>query len=351
MEKKVKYAVVGTGSFGSHHINTLSLIRNVEIVAVCDVHRDTAEKVAEKYGIKGVYSDVDEMLAKEDIDIVTVATGDKAHKDATIKALNAGKNVLCEKPMSLHVEDCAEMIKAADKSGKILMVGQICRYTPGFIEAKRMVDEGYIGELFYVESEYAHDYAHIPGTDNWRVDPDRDPIIGGACHAIDLLRWIAGDPSEVSAFSNHKILTSWPVNDCTVAIFKFPNDVIGKVFTSIGCKRDYTMRTVLYGSRGTIVVTNTDNHLTLYRAQDGDEATDKFLGGVFPGADQCIRHEIPVEVNNHNIGGEQEAMIDSFLNGTPVLMTGKEGAKTVAVCCAAVESAKKGEIVKIDYNF
>lgn len=351
MGKKVKYAVVGAGGFGSLHIKTLSLISNVEIVAVCDVHRDKAEKVAEEFGIKGVYSDVDKMLANEDIDIVTVATGDKAHKESTVKALRAGKNVLCEKPMSLHVEDCKEMIKAADESGKLLMVGQICRYTPAFIEAKRLVDEGCIGELFYVESEYAHDYAHIPGTDNWRVDPDRDPIIGGACHAIDLLRWIAGDPSEVSAFSNHKILTSWPVNDCTVAIFKFPNDVIGKVFTSIGCKRDYTMRTVLYGSRGTIIVTNTDNYLTLYRAQDGDEPQDKFLGGVFKGADQCIRHELPVTVNNHNIEGEQKAMIDSCLNGAPLLMTGREGAKTVSVCCAAVESAKKGEIVKIDYNF
>ena len=124
----------------------------------------------------------------------------------------------------------------------------------------RLIDAGRIGELFFVESEYAHDYSTAArGWNDWRVDSNRprEPYLGGGCHAVDLLRWIAGNPSEIMAYSNHKCLTDWPVDDCTISMMKFPNNVIGKVFVSIGCKRDYTMRSVFYGTRGTIIADNT----------------------------------------------------------------------------------------------
>ena len=176
----------------------------------------------------------------------------------------------------------------------------------------------------------------------------REPIIGGACHAIDLLRWIAGDPIETTAYSNHKMLTTWPVNDTTVAIMKFPNDVIGKVFTSIGCKRDYTMRTVIYGTKGTIIVNNTDPHLTLYLEKiEGAPFAAGQLGDI---KEKVISHHIEVAVNNHNLGAEHKHMIDAVANGKKLITTGREGARTVAVCRAVVESAKIGAPVKIKYT-
>ena len=79
--------------------------------------------------------------------------------------------------MSLFVEDCVEMVKTADETGKYLLVGQVCRYCPSFAKAKEMVDSGIIGDLYFVESEYAHDYEGLEGTDGWRTDPERDSIL------------------------------------------------------------------------------------------------------------------------------------------------------------------------------
>jgi len=222
------------------------------------------------------------------------------------------------------------------------MIGQVCRKAPGFVLAKKLIEDGEIGELFFVESEYAHDYSRIPGVGNWRIDPVhlRHPIIGGGCHAIDLLRWLAGNPSEVYAYSNRKMLKDWPVDDCTVAIMKFPNEVVGKVFTSVGCKRTYTMRTVLYGSTGTIITDNTSEKITLMQ-----EVVDE------NGKASIKTTELPVDVNNHNVTAEIKELTEAILGRAPLITDGKEGASTVAVGCAIVESAATGKPVCPSYDF
>lgn len=351
MDKLIKYAVVGCGDFGNSHLRALSLITGIRVVALCDVHMEKCEERKTQYKLTDAncYTDYNEMLEKEEIDIVVAATSDKAHAPVTIAALKSGRHVMCEKPMSLFVEECEEMIKAAEESGKLLMVGQVCRCAPGFVKAKEIIDSGLIGELYFVESEYAHDYSLSRGADDWRVDKDREPIIGGACHAIDLLRWIAGDPVETTAYSNHKMLPDWPVPDTTVAILKFPNNVIGKVFTSIGCKRNYTMRTVLYGTKGTIIVDNTSAEMQLF-LEKSDER-DYFAGGYFgEHSEKTIKHCIKVAVNNHNVAAEHEQMIAAVTDGKPLVTDGREGARTVCVCRAVVESAATGKTVEIKYS-
>ncbi len=335
MEKTLRYGLVGCGSFGNAHLAQMTKIEGIQVVALCDIHPESCDLLKERYHLDAnCYTDYREMLKAETLDVVTIAAVDKVHCGATIAALEAGCHVMCEKPMSLFTEECVDMVNKAEEVGKLLMVGQVCRCAPGFIKAKELVEDGAIGELYFVESEYAHDYTHVRGVDDWRVDPDREPIIGGACHAIDLLRWIAGNPIETTAYSTHKVLTDWPVADTTVAIFRFPNEVIGKVYTSIGCKRNYTMRTVLYGTRGTIIVNNTDPELELYTLQEN-------------GSSALTR--IPLEINNHNVQAEHETFLDSILHGTPLVTTGREGARTVAVCRAVVASAKTGKPVEIVY--
>lgn len=344
-DKIIRFAVVGVAGLGNGHINCILKNKNATLAAICDINEEFAIECAKKYGLDRYYTDFNKMLAEEDIDAVIVATPDQVHKQNTIDALRAGKHVLCEKPMALLLDECKEMIAVAKETGKKLMIGQVCRKAPGFVKAKELVDSGAIGELFFVESEYAHDYSRIEGKGGikWRTDPVklRHPVIGGGCHAIDLLRWIAGNPTEVFAYANHKMLTKWPVDDCTIAVLKFPNNVIGKVFTSVGCKRTYTMRTVLYGSRGTIITDNTSPEITLQR-----EVFD--IDGNFVEIDE---KQVPVEINSHNLTSEIEEFCDIILNDKPVITDGVEGASTVAVGCAIVESAAKGETVKVDYNF
>ncbi len=344
-QKKLRFAAVGIGGMGRAHIVGINNNELAELAAICDTNEEFAQKCAAEWGLEKYYTDFNELLANEEIDVVIVCTPDQVHKQYTIDALKAGKHVLCEKPMAQLLDDCKAMIAAQKETGKKLMIGQVCRKAPGFMKAKELVDAGEIGELFYVESEYAHDYSRIPGKGGWewRTDPVqlRHPVIGGGCHAIDLLRWIAGNPSEVTAYANRKMLTTWPVDDCTVAIMKFPNDVIGKVFTSVGCKRDYTMRTCLYGSKGTIICDNRSPEITIQRELLKED-------GSF---DKLDIQKVPVEINNHNVTSEIEELIDCIINDKPVPTDGIEGASTVAVGCAIVESAATGVPVKVDYEF
>lgn len=345
MSKKLRLGVIGAGSFSDAHLTGIKYAETAEAVAISDIIEENAKKQAEKFNISSYYTNYKELLKRDDIDAVTLPLPDQIHKQVTIDALYAGKHVLCEKPMALNIDDCKQMIKAARETGKQLMVGQIGRYTPSFLMAKRMVEDGEIGELFFVESEYAHDYSQIGGQGGWRVTPERHPIIGGGCHAVDLLRMIAGNPTEVFAYANNKVLTSWPINDCTIAVMKLPNNVIGKVMTSVGCKRKYTMRTVLYGSKGTIIVDNTSPTLTLFKDEFSqmDEFKDR--------SQQSIELKLPVKINNHNFEAEVNDFCKCILEGKPVTTDGIEGASTVAVCLAIVDSAQKEEKVKVEYDF
>ena len=352
MTKKVKYAIIGSGSFGGMHIEALLQTKDIEITGLCDVHIDFAKEKNERYELGAkCYSDYNEMLSEVEADIVVVATADHAHKGATVAALKAGFNVLCEKPMALKKEDCREMLRAEKESGKLLMVGQVCRFTPAFVKAKQIVESGILGDIFFAEGEYAHDYAKIPGVDNWRKHPDREPILGGGCHSIDLLRWLIGNPVEVTAYSNRMVLKDWPISDATIGIMKWENGTIGKIFTSIGCKRDYTMRTCLYGSKGTLIFDNTSPEMSLYLEKSTEGAP--FAGGIIygNGSERTMAHKIKVSINNHNLPGEHKAFRDAVIDGKKLVMTGLEGAKTVAVCSAVIESAKTGKSIKIDYDF
>ncbi|MBQ6824865.1 MAG: Gfo/Idh/MocA family oxidoreductase [Clostridia bacterium] len=344
MKKYLNMGVISCSGMAEGHMTAIEKNPNAKLIAVCDINLEKAKKTAEKFKVEHVFQDYRDLLAMEEIDGVVIVTPDQIHREQAVAALKAGKHVLCEKPLALTREDLEAIVQAAEESDKKFMVGQICRYTPGFKMAKELVERGEIGELTFVESEYAHDYTGIiePGT--WRADPLRNGVVGGGCHAVDLLRWIAGDPIRVTAYSNRKAFPHLEYDDTTVGVMQFPNNVIGKVFVSIGCKRQYTMRTVLYGTKGTIIVDNTTPHMTVFK----NELTDTIVNGV-----KAINAPVllPVKLANHNTIGEFNEFCDIVLEDKPVITTATEGAKTVAACMAIVESANQLKTIEPDYNF
>lgn len=334
MDKKLKVANIGM-KFGMSHVEG-AMSCNAEIVAICDCDEENLRFAGERYNIpeEKRFLDYKDLLDK-DIDVVTVAIPDQQHKQVSCDFLRAGKNVLCEKPLALTREDLEEIIKAADESDAQFMVGQICRFTPAFEKAKELVESGTIGEVYFIESEYAHDYMKL--VDNWRSDPLRHGVIGGGCHAVDLIRWLVGDPIEVFAYGTHKLLPTVAYDDATVAIMKFNDNLMGKVFVSTGCKRDYTMRTCIYGTKGTIICDNTSPTMTLFTTDEEGVVKEP--------------QTIEIQVNNHNAAKEFEVFADAIVNKKKVITDAREGAKTVEVCLSIVESSKTGKPVCPDYNF
>jgi len=347
MEKQVRFAVIGTG-IGRSHMSGCLLNNNTALAAICDPDIGRLKETGDLFAVPedARYTDYRQMLLRDDIDAVVVGSPDPFHAEQTIAAMESGRHVLCEKPFALTVEECKSMIEAQRRTGMKLMVGQVCRYAPGFVKAKELVDTGVIGDVFFAETEYAHDYSKIPGKDvngvplNWRQDPRRHGILGGGCHALDLIRWIVGNPTEVTAYANKTMLKDWPTDDTTISIMKFPSGAIGKVFCSIAVKRNYTMRSCFYGSRGSIICDNTSPFLTLYRT-DLEEQGIRFTVPI----------QIPISVNNHNTAAELNEFAKIILEDLPVRTDAIEGASTVALALAAVESTKTGAPVKVSYDF
>ena len=350
MEKNIiKVGVISCSNMAIGHMRGVIRHPKAELVAICDTDVEKMNRVGDMFGIERRYENYKDLLAQEDIDAVIIVTPDKLHKDMAVDALAANKHVLCEKPLALTREDCVDIANAVKKSDRKFMVGQICRYTPGFKAAKEIIDRGEIGELMFVESEYAHDYEKILRPGVWRYDPLRNGVVGGGCHAVDLLRWIVGsDPEEVKAYSTKKIFKDLPYDDTHIAIMKFPNNIISKVFISVSCKRDYTMRSVFYGTKGTIITDNTSPTIKVYRSEIGG-CTE---GSLVPKkANSEIAVEYPVKINNHNATAEFEEFAKIILNDLPVTTTVFEGARTLAACFAIVEAAETGETVVPDYDF
>ena len=336
MAKKLRVANIGM-KFGMSHVEGALGCEDAEIVALCDNNEENLRFAGERYNIpeEKWFTDYMDIVNNPDVDVVTVATPDQQHVKISCDLLRAGKHVLCEKPLALLREDLEEIIKVADETGKKFMVGQICRFTPSFEKAKEIVETGVIGDLYFIESEYAHDYMKL--VDNWRADPDRHGVIGGGCHAVDLIRWIAGDPIEVFAYGTHKLLPTVAYDDATIAVMKFDENTAGKVFVSTGCKRDYTMRTVIYGTKGTLICDNTSPTMTLFTVDEEGVTKEAEI--------------IDVTVNNHNAVKEFDVFADAILNDKPIMTDAREGAKTVEVCRSIVESSKTGVPVKPNYNF
>jgi len=343
---KINLAIIGGGDFANIHIKGAQASHNVNLVCVCEKDEKRAQELREQYKIK-VINDMEEIFNDLDIDAVTLPLPDQIHCEVAVKAMRAGKHVMCEKPMALKLEECKEMIRVSKETGKFLMVGQICRFTPAFVRAKQLIEDGEIGELFFAESEYAHDYSKLGKS--WRFDHNapRHGLIGGGCHAVDLVRWICGNPTQVFGYSNRKVLKDWPTDDATIALMDMPNDVKAKIFCSIGCKRRYTMRTVLYGTEGTIICDNGSNSLSIFKNSINNDGEEDYLGKP----SKEIEIKIPVEIADHNIGAEITDFANCIITNTAPKLSGAEGASTVSVCTAIIESCAKNVPVTVDYDF
>ncbi len=339
MENKISVGVIGLCMGGRHLWGLID--RKAEVAAICDNNPAVLKKVGDEYNIpeEKRFTDWRDMLALEDMNSVIIATPDQLHREMCEEFIAAGKHIMCEKPLALTYDDLEAIVRAAEQAKTVFMVGQICRFTPAFKKAKELVDAGVVGELYYMESEYAHDYENILKNQSWRTDPKRHGVVGGGCHAVDLLRWFGGDVEEVFAYGTHTMLPNITYDDATVAVMKWSDRLMGKVFVSTGCKRPYTMRTQLWGSKGTILCDNTSDTMQLFTlGEDGISVKEE-------------PEIIPININNHNVCHEFDVFADHVLNGTPVQMTAREGAKTVATCLAIVESSTIGKPLKPDYKF
>ena len=211
MREKLKVGIIGCGAIAvEKHLKSLQKISQVEVAALCNRNIEKAKSVAKEFGTADakVYSDYRELLMDESLDVVHVCTPNVSHAEITIAALEAGKHVMCEKPMAKTSEEAKQMLAAAKKSGKKLSIGYNNRFRSDSQYLHQAVSRGDLGEIYYAKAHAIRRRA-VP---TWGVFLDEEkqgggPLIDIGTHALDLTLWMMDNyqPQSVMGSVFHKL--------------------------------------------------------------------------------------------------------------------------------------------------
>lgn len=332
--RTVRVALIGCGGLGRRHGENLIAMPGAQLVAISDPHLEATKavsRIAEELGQAPPdgYSSHTELLAKAAPDAIVIASPNSTHRLITVAAAAAGAHVFCEKPMALSVADCDAMIDATQQAGVHLMVGYVRRFQPAFVEVKRLVDAGEIGDVRIVHANRLG--AGPPaGTDGWRHRRDQyGGLYSHYSHELDQLAWIAGDISAVNAVMQEG---SDPANTVEEGIFmglEFASSAVG----FLGCSRIHAIPSYelsIAGTAGSIKLTsgNPSGPILLKRH----------------GADTVQELDLPA---NDSLVDEITDFVDGVRSGRKPTSDGDAGRRVVAVALAAHESARTGRKVQV----
>lgn len=197
---KLKVGVIGVGGISDSHLQSYRNNPDVELVAVCDLSEERADRQAVKFGVPHRYTDYRKLLARQDLDAVSICTWNAVHAEISIAALEAGKHVLVEKPLCTTVEEALRIERAVRTSGKVLQVGFVRRYANNTRILKKFIDEGELGDIYYAKASCLR---RIGNPGGWFSDKKRSgggPLIDLGVHVIDLCWYLMGKP-EVESVS------------------------------------------------------------------------------------------------------------------------------------------------------
>lgn len=357
MEKIIKIGIIGCGGIANgKHMPALKKLKDVKMVAFCDLIEEKAQKAAKQYGDENakVYTDYKELLKDKDIDVIHVLTPNRSHSFITIDSLEAGKHVMCEKPMAKTYAEAQAMIEAAKKSGKKLTIGYQNRYRADSWYLKRACENGDLGEIYYAKAHAIRRRA-VP---TWGVflneyEQGGGPLIDIGTHALDLTLWM---------MNNYK-----------------PKMVVGSVYKKLGDQtetgnawgdwdpKEYTVEDSAFG----YIVMENGATISLesswaLNSLDVDEAKTS-LCGTKAGADMKdglrinrVQYGLQcVEKPNLEAGGvafydgekttaadvEARMWIDAIKNNTDVIVKPEQAIVVTQILEAIYKSAKEGKPV------
>jgi len=199
--EKIKVGIIGTGGISHCHMDGYKALGDrVEVIAVCDIDEEKVKNYAAKFNVPRWYTDYNEMMAKEELDCVSVTTWNSAHKGATIAALRGGAHVICEKPMAMNAAEAEEMLAASKETGKLLQIGFVRRFGRDADLITKYRTEGILGDVYYAKATYLRKDGCPGGWFGDKAYSGGGPLIDLGVHVIDLSRYLAGCPKPVSAY-------------------------------------------------------------------------------------------------------------------------------------------------------
>ena len=251
---------LGIGVIGIGMGTSLAMINDdpdsrLEVRGFAAPNAERVREACDQAGVAFGTTDIDELVNRDDIDVVGVFSPDQLHFEHCVAALNAGKHVICTKPLVTKAEDARALAKLVTETGKVFVVGQTMRFDPPFVTAKRFFDDGDLGRTIVAEAHYVHDMRPVFEMTPWRETAPQDFVFGGLCHPIDALRWFLGDVKRVQAFGVRGGISNYPQEDNFLVNMEFVDGTIARVLGTYGVvHQPLTMYGLgLYGSSGSLV--------------------------------------------------------------------------------------------------
>ncbi|EEG07079.1 Gfo/Idh/MocA family protein [Pseudogulbenkiania ferrooxidans] len=344
--RRLRVGVIGLG-IGRLHIEGWLQHPQVEVAAICDPDLERLAKVGEQFGIAARYDSADAMLAAERLDVVSVCTPNKYHKGLTLAAFEAGCHVLCEKPMALNADEGREMLAAAQRAGKRLMINFSYRFSAQSRALKAQVDAGRFGDFYFGRSVW-HRRRGMPGFGGWfgtKALAGGGPLIDLGVHRLDLALWLMGYPKPTWVMGGSYDHIARPlaaqsgkdfdVEDLACALIRFDNGATLALEASwaANIREAELMETRLLGTRAGLLQHNVGEGYTfdahIFLEQDGAQ----FDMRLNPAA-------TPAHSAMHDYA-------EAILNEHPHPAPGEEGLIVMEILDAIYASARSGEPVRI----
>tara|TARA_A100000171_G_C2139709_1_gene153915 strand:- start:6797 stop:7816 length:1020 start_codon:yes stop_codon:yes gene_type:complete len=254
--KKVKFAIVGCGRIAQRHAEHIAKFG--QLVAVCDIDEERADKLGGEYEVTS-FSSIELMLgAQLEIDVVSICSPNGLHAHHSIMSLNAGYNVLCEKPMAISVHDCGRMIQAAEQNNKRLFAIKQNRFNPPVAAIKEVIEQGKIGKILSIQLSCFWNRNSDYYENSWKGTSDLDggTLFTQFSHFIDLLYWLIGDIRDVEAFfDNYLHKNTIEFEDTGVVILRFYNGALGTInYTVNSYQKNMEGSLTIFGEKGTVKI-------------------------------------------------------------------------------------------------
>jgi scyllo-inositol 2-dehydrogenase (NAD+) len=333
--RKLGVGVLGVGEMGRRHAENLRrLVPQARLVAVADVAGERARQVADELEIENFYGSLEAMLECKGLDAVIIATPDKFHPSAVKIAAAAGKSILCEKPLALHLAEAQELLDAVSKAGVFFQVGFMRRYDPAYAAAIKRIEAGEIGVPVIFKS-IGRD-KDGPPLSAYQSNVNGMLFYTNTIHDFDLARWLMRDEvSEVHAYTTATIrpeIAQFGDVVASVVNLKFSQGAIGNIESYAQAVYGYDVRTEIVGSKGSILVGSLHRTPATFLTAQGStqDIADYFLTAF---ADSYL--------------AEIRDFVDSILKHRQPRVTGEDGLKALAIAAAAENSHLQAKAVKV----
>lgn len=332
--EKVKIGVIGLGGVAQLiHLPNLSKMQNVDLCSVAEVNKSRLQTIADKFNVKNRYSNYKDLLEKCDVDAVVIATPTSTHTDIAIDCLNAGKDVLVEKPLAKTSAEAKKIADAAKKNKRKLMVGMNLRYRPDTMLLRSFINTKEIGDPFYIKCGWIRKQSSAEKWFTKKEESGGGVIIDLGIHILDLALWLLDYPEIASVATQNFYHNTKNVEDTSVNCIKCKDSAVinMEVSWSLPVEKDHFYLDV-YGTKGSFSL----NPFTLYKKVENDYIN------LTP-----TQVDSPQVLFKKSYLNELKSFIGAIKGLNPVFSSGEEAIQRMKIIEAMYESAEKKHEIKI----